>query len=203
VRLDAGDAIRIVNTHGSQVVDFWALRLPDTTVHLSMAHTRSALGRLRPSAGDELYDSDREPLLSFVEDSTPGIHDTLIAACDPARYRVLGAAGSHPNCRENFFQAIGSFGIRRETLPDPLNLFMNIPWAGDGGLRFEPTVSRPGDHVTFIAHDSLVAVMSACPQDLVPINGEAMQPRDVSFEVIARRARDAASPATLPSRPEA
>lgn len=193
VRLDPGDSIRIVNTHGSQVVDFWALKLADVSVHLSMAHTRAALSRLRPSAGDELYDSDRAPLLSFVEDTSPGTHDTLIAACDPERYRSLGAPDSHPNCRENFFQAIGSLGLRRETLPDPLNLFMNIPWTDDGRLRFEPTVSRPGDSVTFVARHSLVAVMSACPQDLVPINGAAMHPRDVSFEVFGR-ADENASP---------
>ncbi len=203
VRLDAGDAIRIVNTHGSQVVDFWALRLPDITVHLSMAHTRTALGRLRPAVGDELYDNERAPLLSFVEDTSPGIHDTLIAACDPARYRALGATGSHPNCRENFFNATRSLGLRRKTLPDPLNLFMNIPWTDDGGLRFDPTVSKPGDHVTFVARDSLVAVMSACPQDLVPINGSAMQPRDVSFEVIGGGTRAASAGPTLPSRREA
>jgi uncharacterized protein len=43
-----GAAIDVINTHGTQVVDFWALGSPDTSEHLSMEHTRIAIGRLMP-----------------------------------------------------------------------------------------------------------------------------------------------------------
>ena len=48
VRVARGAAIDVVNTHGTQVVDFWALCSPDTSEHLSMEHTRIAIGRLMP-----------------------------------------------------------------------------------------------------------------------------------------------------------
>ena len=43
VRLAVGDRLAVVNTHGTQVVDFWALCLPDATEHLSMVHTLSLI----------------------------------------------------------------------------------------------------------------------------------------------------------------
>ncbi len=46
VRVPRGAAIDVINTHGTQVVDFWALCWPNTSEHLSMEHTRIAIGRL-------------------------------------------------------------------------------------------------------------------------------------------------------------
>jgi uncharacterized protein YcgI (DUF1989 family) len=183
VRLAGGQRITVINTHGTQVVDFWAFRSGRVETHLSMAHTRAVLGRHRPVLGDVLHQSDRLPNLTLVEDTTPGVHDTLIAACDPERYRQLGVTGWHANCRENFWDALTGFDERPKAVPDPLNLFMNIPWDASGALEFQPGVARAGDRVGFLALVDVVVVMSACPQDLVPINGEAMKPRDISFEV--------------------
>jgi uncharacterized protein YcgI (DUF1989 family) len=184
VAVPAGGAVRIVNTHGSQVVDTWALALPDLAEWLSMEHTRVALGRLRPRAGDLLYSSHRRPMLSFVDDTSPGVHDTLIAACDRARYRELGADGYHDNCRDNFVRALAELGHSRSSVPCPLNLFMNVRWTEAGSLHFEPPSSRPGDHVTLRAEMDLVVVVSACPQDMLPVNGELQQPSDVALELL-------------------
>lgn len=126
VRLAAGDRLAVVNTYGTQVVDFWALCLPDATEHLSMVHARSALRRLRPRVGDALVTSRRRAILHLVGDTSPGVHDTLIAACDPERYRQLGVDGHHANCRDNFRAAVAAIGIDRTDVPDPLNLFMNF-----------------------------------------------------------------------------
>ncbi|HET7056892.1 MAG TPA: urea carboxylase-associated family protein, partial [Thermomicrobiales bacterium] len=104
-RLDTGQAIRIVNTHGTQVVDFWAVSLDDPSTYLSMVHTRSTLFTAYPKAGDLLYDNRRAPILRFVEDTSPGIHDTVIAPCDPERYRMLGVEGFHDSCANNFLTA--------------------------------------------------------------------------------------------------
>jgi len=61
---------------------------------------------------------------------------------------------------------------------------MNIPIGADGAVRFEPTLAKPGDHVTLRAEADVVIVFSACPQDMVPINGREMMPRDVRYEVL-------------------
>jgi uncharacterized protein YcgI (DUF1989 family) len=183
VRLPRGAAIDVINTHGTQVVDFWALCPPDGGEHLSMEHTHTALGRLIPRVGDTMVSNMRRPMLTIEADTSPGVHDTLIASCDPERYRRLGFEGRHDSCHDNFQTALLDLGLPSRPLPAPLNLFMNVPWSPDGSLRFEAPVSRPGDLVRFRAETDLVVVMSACPQDLTPVNGAAQSPVDVHFRL--------------------
>ena len=64
--LASGEAIRIVNTFGSQVVDFWALNRLDTGEYLSVEHTRRMLGSLFPEQGDPLF-SNRRSLMLTIE----------------------------------------------------------------------------------------------------------------------------------------
>jgi uncharacterized protein YcgI (DUF1989 family) len=180
-----GSSIEIINTHGTQVVDLWALCPPSFTEHLSMEHTRVALGRLIPRVGDSLYSSERRPLMTLAVDTSPGIHDTLMASCDAARYRMLGHPGYHDNCHDNFEAALRELGISPPLLPAPFNLFMNVPWIPDGTLRFEAPLSRPGDLVQLHAETDVIVIMSACPQDLTPVNGESQRPADVRFRVVA------------------
>jgi uncharacterized protein YcgI (DUF1989 family) len=59
---------------------------------------------------------------------------------------------------------------------------MNIPVAEDGHLDWLPPVSRPGDSVIFKPVKNIIAVMSACPQDIVPIN--AGKPVSVHFRLL-------------------
>jgi uncharacterized protein len=172
VRVKAGDTVRVVNTHGTQVVDFWAVRADRPEIALSMQHSRIRWRNLRPKPGDEMLDEERTTMLTMVEDTSPGVHDTVIAACDPFRYAQLGAAPGHRSCCTNFAEALAEVSIVRETtVPAPLNLFMNIPWDMDGNITFEPTVSAPGDSVLFRAETDVVVIASACPMDIVPING--------------------------------
>jgi uncharacterized protein YcgI (DUF1989 family) len=89
VRMSRGAAIDVINTHGTQVVDFWALGSPDTSEHLSMEHTRIAIGRLMPRVGDTLVSNARRPMLTVVADTSPGVHDTLMPSCDAERYRPV------------------------------------------------------------------------------------------------------------------
>lgn len=189
VALSVGQSLRITNTYGGQVVDAWAVVPPDGTEHLSMEHTRVLLSRLVPRIGDQLYSNARRALLGLVEDTSPGVHDTLMAACDCERYRLLGVGSDHPNCAQNFRRALGEFGVVRPAVPAPLNLFMNVPWSPDGSLELLPAVAQPGDYVTLVALVDVIVVLSACPMDVNPINGHRLA--DVALETLP-----AASPAS-------
>lgn len=48
---------------------------------------------------------------------------------------------------------------------------MNVPVENDGSLSFQEPVSKVGDSILLRAEMDLVLVMSACPQDILPING--------------------------------
>jgi uncharacterized protein YcgI (DUF1989 family) len=182
-RLAAGDRIRIVNTHGSQVVDTWALTA-EGDEHLSMEHTRTSLSRLAPRTGDPLYSDRRRPILRLVEDTSPGVHDTLIAACDANRYAQLGWSGPHATCADNFRAALSEAGLPERPVPSPLNLFMAIRWDAGGTLYFEPSPAAPGDEVVLLAERDVVVVLSACPMDLNAINGARGGPADVGVELL-------------------
>ena len=211
VPVKQGQFIKVINTHGTQVIDFWAVHFPSTTgqeqspppTFLSMSHSRAASMHFSPVVGDTLVSNARRPLLKLTEDTSPGVHDTLIAACDRERYRQLGVTEEtyHENCTDNFFNAVKPWGgvqqrvADYQTCPDPLNLFMNIPVdankTGAGGhdgnrtaggdIRFEPGVGQKGQFVIFEALKDVIVVMSACPQDLVNVNN--MSPTEAHFVV--------------------
>ncbi len=170
-RLERGKSIRVINTHGTQVVDTWAFNADDLAEFMSMEHSRPTWKHTMPRVGAALLTNKRRPILTMVEDSSPGIHDTLISACDRYRYENLGHKGYHESCTENLHLAMAELGLKPPEVPCPLNMWMNIPVRPDGSLSFEPTVSKPGDHVLLRAEMNVIVVFSACPMDLTPING--------------------------------
>jgi len=182
-RVQAGQQIAVINTHGEQVVDTWAFAADDLHEFMSMEHTRAALGRLIPRRGDALSTNHRRPILTIVEDTSPGIHDTLMAACDVWRYRGLGCKEYHDNCTDNLHAAMKELGLQAPETPSPLNLFMNIPWTMNGEITFEAPVTKPGDTVTLRAERDLVIAFSACPQDMLPINGKGKRPTEAHFSI--------------------
>jgi uncharacterized protein YcgI (DUF1989 family) len=179
----AGQRLRVVNTHGQQVVDTWAFNRADMNEFMSMEHTRASLLRVRPRVGDALYTNKRRPILTLVEDSSPGVHDTVIAACDRWRYLELGVKGFHDSCTDNLAAGLKELGLAPPETPSPLNLWMNIPIGLDGRLSFEPPVSKQGDYVVFRAEMDAVVAFSACPQDILPINGVGRAPTEAHFEI--------------------
>ena len=170
VRVGRGQALKIINTFGTQVVDFWAFDAANLGTYLSMEHTRSTLSRLTPRAGDILADNWREPMLSFESDTSPGVHDTVIAPCDRARYVKLGCSADHRSCADNLREALERLDLTPPPCPPSFNLWMNIPVLPSGDLEWRETVSKPGDSVVFRALVDCIMVMSACPQDIIRIN---------------------------------
>jgi uncharacterized protein YcgI (DUF1989 family) len=180
VRLARGQSLRIINTHGHQVVDTWAFADEDPREFMSMEHARACMGRLRPKVGDKLATNHRRPILTLTADTSPGIHDTLIAACDIWRYANLGCTGYHRNCTDNLREGLAELGYTAPECPSPLNLWMNTP-VSDAGMEWLPPVSRAGDYVVLRAEMDCIVAMSACPQDMVPINGAG--PVEAHFQV--------------------
>ncbi len=183
-RVRKGQQVRIINTHGSQVVDTWAFNAANLHECMSMEATRATVTKLCLDPGDSYYSNDRRAMLTVLEDTTPGRHDTLIAACDRHRYVLLGHVGYHDNCTDNLAAGLTELGLKAPKTPSPLNLFMNIPWTSSGALSYDAPLSKPGDHVLFMAEMDLVIAFSACPQDILPINGEHRQPVEAHYEII-------------------
>jgi uncharacterized protein len=181
VTVDAGGAFRVIDVEGGQVADLFAFCVDDIAEYASAEHTRAYVNRLFPRVGGQFVTNRRRPILRFEDDRSPGAHDMLCAACDPTRFAGLGVEGWHASCEENLRTAMAELGFERVEVPQPINLFMNIPVAPDGSIGWEPATTKAGDAVTLRAELDCYVVVSACPQDIVPINGGNPTPIEVEL----------------------
>ena len=180
--LRKGQKVKIINTHGSQVVDFWAFNADHPGEFMSMEHCRVRLGHYRPKPGDVLITNQRRNVLRFLEDSSPGVHDTMMAACDRFRYEQLGCTDYHDNCTDNLWEALAAVRFKPTETPCPLNLWQNTPVDSNGSIEQLRTVSKRGDFVLFKALMDVVLCFSACPQDIVQINSG--RPKNAHYQII-------------------
>lgn len=186
--------VKVINTHGRQVVDFWALNPSNPAEYLSMSHNHAIHRKLHFKVGDTLYSSISRPILSWTGDTSKGDHDTLISACNPLRYERMGVKGWHASCAENYQKAVrgllATTPLTREmidrfpvTPPTPLNLFMNVRVNEEGGIVFRAPTSKEGDHVALKALMDVVVVLSACPMDQKASEDWLPDPKEAHYEV--------------------
>ena len=185
VRVAAGQAIRVVNTHGTQVCDFWAFNAENLNEFLSMAHCHTELESVMPVVGDTLVSNRRRAVVTITHDDSPGVHDTVIACCDWPRYQRLGCVEYHDNCADNLRMALAAIGVNPLHVPDPFNLWMNIPIAASGTISWLPPQASAGNSMVMRAEMDIIVVMSACPQDVTPVNGRDCVPTELHFRVEA------------------
>lgn len=188
LQVPAGHVLRVTNTRGGQVVDAWFLDAAQQQEHASMSHSRATLRTIRPSVGATFVTRQRVPIVTLVTDTTDGTHDMTMPPCDPYRYAQLGEP-DHASCTGNFAKALRQLGRPADPpYPDPLNLFQNSPVHPDGVITFDPSTATAGGYVELRAERALVAVLSACPMDVMPINGGP--PKDVLAQVLPPGERD-------------
>jgi uncharacterized protein YcgI (DUF1989 family) len=176
----AGQIARVTDVMGGQVGDLFAVSEADPGEYASAGHTRPAIRKLFPRPGDPVLTNRRRPILTVREDTSPGRHDMLYAACDPARYASLGAAPGHRSCAGNLLEALGAYDTALVTVPQPLNVFMDVRPERDGTLVSHPASSQAGDFIEFRAELDCLVVLSSCPMDIVPISAGGITPLDLT-----------------------
>ncbi len=177
-----GDLIRITDLQGQQPVDFWAFNKANVREFLSCEHTKPAIEKLVPRTGDSAYTNQRRPIVAVVQDNSPGQHDMQYAACDRARYRLLGVKGYHANCQDNLHRALKQLGVEVDFTPQPWNLFTNFVVNPDHSVTIRPPDTKPGDNIVLRAEMSAYIVVSACPQDIIAAVCGG-NPTDIQVEV--------------------
>lgn len=181
-RLEPGDLLRIVDTHGQQAVDFlcYAATLPAD--RYNAPNTMKINGNIYLGKGSKLY-SDRAQVLMRVVEDTCGRHDTIGGCCSAwsnfARYGVKDT----PGCHANFVAELAAWSLSPSDVVTNVNFFMNVPVRQDGAMAIEPGLSKAGDFVELAAEMPVIAVLSNCPQRNNPAAGFGPTP----IEVIIRR----------------
>ena len=164
-----GSTLRVIDLEGQQVADVIVFNLHDFNEMVSPPNTISFNKTIYMTKGHTLYSTQSEPLLKIVED-TCGRHDLLAGSCSEGsnffRYGVHGT----PNCRSNFINLLEPYGIKENSIPYSLNVFMNVPVMEDGTTTIQEPVSKPGDYVDFVAEKDCLVAISNCPQERNPCN---------------------------------
>lgn len=183
IPLSKGQVIKVLSQHGTQVFDLWAFNAADMSEFMSMEHTRSRNSKIVLEVGDSYVSDRRRPMLRAIEDTSPGIHDTLLCACNRQIYEEAGCTTYHRNCSDNLHEGLAEIGLLFPFTPGPLNVFMNIPVNADRTISRLPPATKPGDYLRLQAEMDLIVVISACPQDMTVINGPDKTPRDAHYVI--------------------
>jgi uncharacterized protein YcgI (DUF1989 family) len=179
--ISEGQTFRVIDVEGGQAADLWAFNAADVEEFLSAHHTRVMNGEVYPRAGWTFFTNERRPILEFVDDTSPGRHDCLAAACDKVRYELLGAGSDHGSCEENLQGGSRRHGFEVRHAPQPINVFANFRVTPEGKFVLNDCISKPGDAATFKALVDCIVVLSACPQDIVQFQPGG--PSDMAVEV--------------------
>lgn len=169
--VSAGDRFRIVDLHGTQVVDFMAFVRRGSSLtkeKLSMAYTRYHLSGAPAAVGEHLYTNADSPIFRIAQD-TVKVHDMTFMSCNPDFYRKMGYPKDHRSCSQNITEAMEGWGLEELDIrgTDPLNLFQNTPLYTIKALGS----SKPGDYVEMEALMDCVVAISCCPYEGNGFNG--------------------------------
>ncbi|MGD9711971.1 MAG: DUF1989 domain-containing protein [Thermomicrobiales bacterium] len=170
VELQPDELLQIVSLSGKQVSDLVACVNGSPNEVLSTAITRSKNNSIMLQKGMSIYSNLRNSLFDVVED-TVGRHDMLFAACDPRRYADDYGLADHASCRSALAGALEPYGLDFAAIPDPINVFMNVAILQRGELELRESLAEAGDYILLRATQSVVAAMTACPQDQNDVNG--------------------------------
>ena len=181
VSVPQGTAFRIIDLEGNQVADVFAFNAADVREFHSAMHTRAGVSRLFPQAGEAFMTNRRRPIMTLERDDTPAVHDMLIAPCDPERYearreRMAPVVSREPRDRD------ARSRTRRDLssgLDQPVH---EHPGGERRDLGWDPAPTAPGDSITLRAEMDCIIVVSACPQDIVPINDR--NPTPIGIELL-------------------
>ncbi len=171
----AGEYIQIIDVQGRQCSDFLAFNRKEldkgNVLGLDSTTTRSMIGMSYPKPGlfSKFFDRDRNPLVEVVQD-TVGRHDTFNLACTTRYYEDMGYFG-HPNCSDNFNDALKDYPIGSYRGWPAINFFFNTNVDAHNNIWSDEPWSRPGDYVMMRALTDLVCGTSACPADIDASNG--------------------------------
>ncbi|MBI2847309.1 MAG: urea carboxylase-associated family protein [Chloroflexi bacterium] len=71
--------------------------------------------------------------------------------------------GYHRNCQDNIAEAIISYGLTPEDVPNVFNVFMNVTLDENGGHFIRPPLGNKGDYIDLLAEMDCLVALSACP----------------------------------------
>lgn len=178
-RVQEGQTLRVIQEEGAQVAVLLAFNAHNYKEQ-GMARFSGVLSQMLGTGNHYRLGTMfskvpyERPLLTVTEDTIG--HHFLGPHCTARMMEMWGAPG-HRSCSDNFADALGEFGLSLEDVYSPaaINLFANarIEPTGEGHFQVKPPVAQKGDYVDLRADMDVLVAVSACPDDVSPMNGGA------------------------------
>jgi len=157
-----GQIIRVIDIEGEQVSDLVCFAQQEVEEYFASGRTIDYNEKLFLSTGDVLYSNRSNPMLTILTDLV-GRHICLYAPCSREMFlKTYDIAEPHPNCLDNLFTHLESFGIGKAQIPTPFNVFMNVEISGQGKITVKPARSKAGDYIDLKAEMDLIVGVTAC-----------------------------------------
>ena len=174
---------RIIQVSGVSTADYVVFNLRNVKERFDQARTKVDQGKIYVTTGDVLISKFNNVMMTVVDDVYDGPHDMEKGMCSTSFYkkwgerifeiygatwkklgRKRGAAPKH-GCWENLAKALKPYGIAKEDVPSPLNVFQTMTIdPKTGAMRYAMVRPKPGDHMDFRAEMDCLVGISACPE---------------------------------------
>ncbi len=162
-----GEALRLLNTSGTEGVSLFAWNAADTSERYNSADTVKLQWTSELRKGRVLLSDMGRVLLSIIED-TSGAHDTIVGGSTPAsNARKFGDAAQR-STRENFILAAAKHGLGSRDLAPVITFFAPVSVTGETVGWRENAKIRSGEFVDLRAEMDLIVAVSNCPHPLCP-----------------------------------
>jgi uncharacterized protein YcgI (DUF1989 family) len=170
VYVKKGQLLDIVDVEGHQVGDIVAWFRGDPSEYMSPTHTVSSNASIALKTGSVVVSNRRNAVFTIVRDDVEK-HDIVVPCCDHERYFNDYGLEDHGHCLGNLEQARDLLGEDYELHGEMAwNVFMHNRVEPDGTVVTDPAAHESGATITLEAHEDLVVLLSACPQDLTACN---------------------------------
>jgi uncharacterized protein YcgI (DUF1989 family) len=136
VRLDIGDRLCIIDTHGQRAVDFLCYSAALPVDRYNAPNTMKINANIYLGQGTKLY-SDRAQVLMRIVEDTCGRHDTIGGCCSAwTNFARYGLKDTHA-CHATFVAELARWSLGPSDIVANVNFFMNVPVRQDGGMAIE------------------------------------------------------------------
>lgn len=176
--VDEGQCFRVISHEGQNVADAVLINRHDTeetycsdmTVFYNQSQDIGDLWQIK-----EVYSRPPDTsLMATVTEDRMGHHFPVAGGmCSPEYYEHRGYSRDHESCANLLLNALNDYGLDVSKVPEVLNIGMNVEVVTDGNSRvfefYRPEYQR-GDFLELRAEMDLIVAISACPDDINPIN---------------------------------
>jgi uncharacterized protein len=183
-----GETFRLLQVEGEQVADAVFFNANDYRETFHAGHTAylaciEGTGNIKRVK--KLYSKPpRENVMLTVTDDPVGVHFAFIGnRCSRLIYRLRDKvqAPPHRSCQDNLAEAIASYGLTPDDVPDVFNIWMNVDLDPHGCFVVKPPLVKKDDYIEFRAEMDCLAAISACPSDIAPVNNFRIKPLKVEI----------------------